>query len=118
MENLIFEIVCIDFQVVVAMTHVTCLAFICGKNTEFTQVRGGYYEAEMTNHAWLITDDRIIIDITGDQFHGTWNPVYVGMETGNYEKLSRIITQDNFDIRDQSRLWNDYNVVLKYLKEV
>lgn len=30
----------IDFQVVVAMTHVTCLAFICGKNTGFTQARG------------------------------------------------------------------------------
>ena len=71
----------------------------------------------MTNHAWLITDNRIIIDITGDQFYGAWEPVYVGTEVGNYEKLSRIITQDNFDIRKQSRLWNDYNIILKYLKE-
>ena len=30
-----------------------------------------YYEAEMTNHAWLITDDRIIIDITGDGYRRT-----------------------------------------------
>lgn len=36
----ISEIGCIDFQVVVAMTHVICLAFICGKNTGFTQAKG------------------------------------------------------------------------------
>ena len=29
-----------EFQVVVAMTHVICLAFICGKNTGFTQAKG------------------------------------------------------------------------------
>lgn len=34
------------------------------------------------------------------------------------KKLSRIITQDNFDIRKQSRLWDDYNIILKYLKKV
>lgn len=61
-----------------------------------TSQRNGYYEAEMTNHAWLITDDRIIIDITGDQFYGAWKSVYVGQEVGTYKKLSRIITQDNF----------------------
>lgn len=71
----------------------------------------------MTNHAWLITDDRIIIDITGDQFYGAWKSVYVGQEVGTYKKLSRIITQDNFDIRKQSRLWDDYNIILKYLKK-
>lgn len=71
----------------------------------------------MTNHAWLITDARIIIDITGDQFYGAWKSVYVGQEVGTYKKLSRIITQDNFDIRKQSRLWDDYNIILKYLKK-
>ena len=76
-----------------------------------TSQRNGYYETEMTSHAWLITDDRIIIDITGDQFYGTWKSVYVGQEVGNYKKLSRIITQDNFDIRKQSRLWDDYNII-------
>lgn len=70
------------------------------------------------NHAWLITDDQIIIDITGDQFYGAWKSVYVGQEVGNYKKLSRIITHDNFDIRKQSRLWDDYNIILKYLKKV
>lgn len=63
------------------------------------------------------TDERIIIDITGDQLNGTWKPVYVGMETGNYEKLSRLTTQDNYDIRKQSQLWSDYNLILKYLKK-
>ena len=83
-----------------------------------TSQRNGYYEAEMTNHAWLITDARIIIDITGDQFYGAWKSVYVGQEVGTYKKLTRIITQDNFDIRKQLRLWDDYNVILKYLKKV
>lgn len=83
-----------------------------------TRQRNGYYETEMTNHAWLITDDQIIIDITGDQFYGAWKSVYVGQEVGNYKKLSRIITHDNFDIRNQSRLWDDYNIILKYLKKV
>lgn len=39
----------------------------------------------MTNHAWLITDDQIIIDITGNQFYGAWKSVYVGQEVGNYK---------------------------------
>ena len=82
-----------------------------------TSQRNGYYEAEMTNHAWLIIDDQIIIDITGDQLYGAWKPVYVGPEVGNYKKLSRITTQENFDIRKQSRLWNDYNIILKHLKK-
>ncbi|MDY3016688.1 MAG: hypothetical protein SOR79_06010 [Blautia sp.] len=64
-----------------------------------------------------VTDERIIIDITGDQLNGTWKSVYVGMETGNYEKLSRFTTQDNYDIRKQSQLWSDYNLILKYLKK-
>ena len=59
---------------------------------------------------------RIIVG-TGDQFYGAWKSVYVGQEVGTYKKLSRIITQDNFDIRKQSRLWDDYNIILKYLKK-
>lgn len=49
---------------------------------------------------------------------GAWKSVYVGQKVGNYKKMSRIITQDNFDIRKQSRLWDDYNIILKYLKNV
>lgn len=79
-----------------------------------------FYEAilDFMDRAFrLITDARIIIDITGDQFYGAWKSVYVGQEVGTYKKLSRIITQDNFDIRKQSRLWDDYNIILKYLKK-
>lgn len=82
-----------------------------------TSQRNGYYDDEGTNHAWLMTDDKIIIDITGDQFGETWKPVYVGKETGNYKKLSRIITQDNYDIQVDSRMWDDYNAILKYLDD-
>ena len=72
----------------------------------------------MTNHVWLITDDKIIIDITGDQFGDKWESVYVGLEIGNYEKFTRVVTQKNFDIRELPRLWNDYNIMLKYLNDI
>ena len=83
-----------------------------------TNERSGYYDVEMSNHVWLITDDKIIIDITGDQFGDKWESVYVGLEIGNYEKFTRVVTQKNFDIRELPRLWNDYNIILKYLNDI
>ena len=83
-----------------------------------TNERNGYYDVEMTNHVWLITDDKIIIDITGDQFGDKWKSVYVGLEIGNYEKFTSVVTQKNVDIRELPRLWNDYNIILKYLNDI
>ena len=71
-----------------------------------------------TGHAWLIMDDNTIIDITGDQFRycaGYTDEVYVGTETLFYKKLERKQIQDNYDITENSRLWNDYQIIMSYL---
>lgn len=74
-----------------------------------------------TGHAWLIMDDNSIIDITGDQFRycaGYTDEVYVGTETLFYKKLERKQIQDNYDITQDSRLWNDYQIIMSYLAQM
>ena len=74
-----------------------------------------------TGHAWLIMDDNSIIDITGDQFRycaGYTDEVYVGTETLFYKKLERKQIQDNYDITQDFRLWNDYQIIMSYLAQM
>lgn len=84
------------------------------------QINGVYRDSipeEITNHAWLLLDD-IIIDITADQFSSLIendNGVYVGVETEFYQLLEDKQTLLNYDIREDQRLWNDYQIILKYL---
>lgn len=72
---------------------------------------------EITNHAWLLLDD-IIIDITADQFSSLIennNGVYVGVENEFYQQLEDKQTLLNYDISENQRLWNDYQIILQYL---
>ena len=84
------------------------------------QINGVYRDSipeEITNHAWLLLDD-IIIDITADQFSSLIennNGVYVGVENEFYQQLEDKQTLLNYDIREDQRLWNDYQIILKYL---
>lgn len=84
------------------------------------QINGVYRDSipeEITNHAWMLLDD-IIIDITADQFSSLIendNGVYVGVETEFYQLLEDKQTLLNYDIREDQRLWNDYQIILKYL---
>ena len=84
------------------------------------QINGVYRDSipeEITNHAWLLLDD-IIIDITADQFSSLIennNGVYVGVETEFYQQLEDKQTLLNYNIRENQRLWNDYQIILKYL---
>ena len=80
-----------------------------------THQRVGYYEKEITNHVWLAFDDGMIADLTGDQFPG-WPAVYYGAECERYDELKDKRDQENFDIRGQDRLWNDYQRILMNLK--
>ena len=80
-----------------------------------THQRVGYYEKKITNHVWLIFDDGMIADLTGDQFPG-WPAVYYGAECERYDELKDKRDQENFDIRGQDRLWNDYQRILMNLK--
>lgn len=71
-----------------------------------------------TNHAWLIVDDKIIVDITGSQFKycaGFCEDVYVGDETTFYKNLDWKQTYANCDITQDERLWKDYKIIIKYL---
>lgn len=84
------------------------------------QINGVYRDSipeEITNHAWLLLDD-IIIDITADQFSSLIennNGVYVGVENEFYQQLEDKQTLLNYDIRENQRLWNDYQIILQYL---
>lgn len=82
----------------------------------------GIYRDEVTdnttNHAWLILDDKIIVDITGSQFKhcaGFAEEVYVGEEIAFYKYLDRKRKYANFDITQNKSLWKDYKIIEKYL---
>ena len=71
-----------------------------------------------TNHAWLVLHDGTIIDITGDQFRNFaeyMKDVYVGQETPFYKRLERKQIQNNFDITQDSRLKNDYQIIMNHI---
>ena len=75
--------------------------------------------SDTTGHAWLIMDNNIIIDITGDQFkyYARYSEkVYVGKENSFYKKLEDKQIQENYDITQDDRLWNDYQVILSYMQ--
>lgn len=84
------------------------------------QINGVYRDSipeEITNHAWLLLDD-IIIDITANQFSSLIennNGVYVGVENEFYQQLEDKQTLLNYDISENQRLWNDYQIILQYL---
>ena len=84
------------------------------------QINGVYCDSipeEITNHAWLLLDD-IIIDITADQFSSLIendNGVYVGVENEFYQQLEDKQTLLNYDISENQRLWNDYQIILQCL---
>lgn len=73
-----------------------------------------------TNHAWLITDYNTIIDITGDQFEycaGYAEEVYVGKGNSFYKRLEDKRSYENYNITQSERLWNDYQIILDYMKK-
>ncbi|WP_286154467.1 hypothetical protein [Thomasclavelia cocleata] len=74
-----------------------------------------YYDT--TNHVWLIVND-IIIDITADQFSTLIkhvNGIYVGTDSMFYKHLEDIKFQNNYNIKGNLRLWNDYQIISKYI---
>ncbi len=86
----------------------------------YTKQRNGIYRDNnpdnTTNHAWLVMDDDIIIDITADQFDflpRDTEGVYVGKENPFYRNLDRIQTYENYDIMQNERLWNDYQIIMR-----
>ncbi|MGL5331147.1 MAG: hypothetical protein ACRDD7_17925 [Peptostreptococcaceae bacterium] len=87
----------------------------------------GMYRGQ--SHAWLLTDNKTIIDITGDQFKDNSDflnydkSVYVGTE----DDLHRLFKVENRNIRENSgldvlgsmcepRLNELYNKIIKYIQ--
>ena len=97
--------------------------YVCG-----TYSNGSFESVQ--SHAWLLTDDQIIIDISGDQFRSN-------SEFLNYDRTVYIGTEDKFhglfkvedrDVREnmgldalgdmcQSRLIELYSKIVKYISE-
>ena len=73
-----------------------------------------YDPEEKCNHAALLLEDKTIIDLTGDQFFQ--QPVYVGVEDDFYRSLEFEEIRENYDIRNDDRLWGDYNKILAFLR--
>ena len=73
-----------------------------------------------TNHAWLVLNRKIIIDITATQFMfcGAFSKdIYVGKNFSFYQNLDGVKIVENYDITKSSRLWNDYQVIRSYMSE-
>ena len=91
-------------------------------NIHTKQGNGRYRDNNPDNtmhHAWLITDNNTIIDITGDQFEyctGYAEEVYVGKGNSFYKRLEDKRSYDNYDITQDDRLWNDYKIILSYMQ--
>lgn len=95
--------------------------YVCGT------YRDGSFD-EMQSHAWLETEDGMIIDITGDQFR--YNPnfmnysetVYIG-ERDAFHILFEVEKRDvkkNYGLkpsenRCQQRLYELYNTIMKHI---
>ena len=92
-------------------------------NIHTEQVNGVYRDNNpynTTNHAWLLMNGNLIIDITGDQFKycaGFSEEVYVGKEIQFYNRLEEKKIYKNHDIEQNERLWNDYQIILSYITE-
>lgn len=68
----------------------------------------------MQSHAWL-TQDKLILDITGDQFPGR-PEVFVGEKDEFYAGyMQRIQTSHNFESSLTSILLDDYKIISMYL---
>lgn len=68
-----------------------------------------------TNHTWLVMDDGTIIDITINQFvffSKYAEGVYVGKEIFFYKHLEGKLINENYDIMQDARLWNDYKIIM------
>lgn len=95
--------------------------YVCGT------YRDGSFD-EMQSHAWLKTEDGMIIDITGDQFRYDPNfmnyskPVYIG-EIDAFHRLFEVENRDvkkNYGLkpsenRCQQRLYELYNTIMKHI---
>ena len=87
---------------------------------EIGEYRDGNPENTIS-HAWLVTDDNSIIDITLNQFKYQFTETNVDLYVGRridhpfYSIFDDYTLQENYNIEEQNRLYNDYLIITKYL---
>lgn len=71
----------------------------------------------ISNHEWLICGN-LIIDITYSQFQfatGSKEEIYVGISNCFFNMLTDVHIVPDYDIRQDSVLYNDYKKICKYI---
>ena len=98
--------------------------YLFEKYNIYTEQGNGVYRDDTpehtTNHAWLVVSGEIFIDITATQFMfcGAFTrDVYVGKSFYFYEELDDVKAYSNYDITQDERLWNDYQIIKEYLPD-
>lgn len=102
-----------------------------GKGITTYYVCGYYGQGDfgaVQSHAWLITEDGIVIDITGDQFENkkqfyNYNiPVYVGESDDFYElfevasrDVRKSVPLDQISCLDRNRLPDLYRMIVEHI---
>ena len=96
-------------------------SYVCG-------VYRGKGPENMQSHAWLLTDDDYIIDITGDQFHD--RPVFLNYDesvyVGKMDEFHQLFEVEDIQVHEiygisevsdfcSIRLRKLYNMIVKYL---
>lgn len=105
--------------------------FLLDKGIKTDYVCGTYWGDSAENgqsHAWLIVDNHIIIDITGDQFKGvaTFLNYNKSVYVGEMDQFHRLFHVEECDVHEHhglsalgnfcaSRLWMMYRTILKYI---
>jgi len=85
--------------------------YLMEKYNLYTEQGNGIYRDKnpynKTNHAWLVLDRKLIIDISATQFMfcGVFSKdIYVGKNCFFYENLDRVTIGENYDITQSERL--------------
>ena len=98
--------------------------YLFEKYNIYTEQGNGVYRdatpEHTTNHTWLVVNGEIFIDITATQFMfgGAFTKdVYVGKSFYFYEELDGVKAYRNYDITQDERLWNDYQIIMEYLPD-
>jgi len=96
--------------------------YLMDKYNLYTEQGNGTYRDKnpynTTNHAWLVLNSKIIIDLTATQFIfcGAFSKdIYVGKSFSFYKNLERVKICENYDITQSERLWNDYQIIMNYM---
>ena len=104
------------------LSHGICTNYVCGQH--YTKDYGCD-----ASHAWLMLENNMIIDITGDQFSG--KPAFLSYSKkayiGKMDAFHKLFVVEKYDVRktvslydlgclDPARLPRIYNIIMEYIE--